>query len=120
MAPRRARGRGRTPTSEYRDADGNAIVLRASLSGGTRSSYARVASGEELPPGATREDAWHRGFEFLFERLAVSWTIAGAEPLTSQQELLGRLRFASSAERAWLRDCLREHCAQYFPDVHAP
>jgi len=123
MAPRHARGRagrGRAPGSEYRDGEGNAIVLRCSLSGGTRSSYARILSGQELPPGATREDAWHRAFEFLFERLAESWTIAGAEPLTSQQELLGRLRFASSAERAWLRECLREHCAQYFPDVHAP
>jgi hypothetical protein len=121
MAPRRARRRGgRAPGSEYRDADGNSIVLRTSLSGGTRSNYARIVSGEELPPGATREDAWHRAFEFLFERLAESWTIAGAEPLTSQQELLGRLRFASSDERAWLRDCMRQHCAEYFPDVHAP
>ena len=121
MAPRRARGRaGRSPGIAYHDADGNAIVLRSSLSGGTRSSYARILSGEGLSPGATREDAWHRAFEFLFERLAQSWTIAGAEPLTSQQELLGRLRFASSDERAWLRDCLRQHCAQYFPDVHAP
>ena len=123
MAPRRARGRGgsgQAPGSEYRDADDNSIVLRSSLSHGTRSSYARILSGEELPPGATREDAWHRAFEFLFERLAQSWTIAGAEPLSSQQELLGRLRFASSAERAWLRDCLRRHCAEYFPDVQAP
>lgn len=120
MAARRARGRGRMPGSEYRDADGNTLVLRRSLSGGTRASYARIASGEGLSPGATREDAWHRAFEFLFERLAQSWTIADAEPLTSQSELLGRLRFASAAERAWLRDCLREHCTQYFPDVQAP
>ena len=120
MAARRARRRGRTPGREYADAEGNAIVLRCALSSGTRASYARIASGEELPPGATREDAWHRAFEFLFERLAQSWTIAGAEPLTSQSELLGRLRFASAGERAWLRERLREHCAEYFPDVHAP
>jgi hypothetical protein len=117
---RRARGLGRAPSSEYSDGDGNVLVLRGSLSAGTRRSYARLLSGEELPPGATREDAWHRAFEFLFERLAVSWAIAGAEPLSSQRELLGRLRFASSDERAWLRERLREHCAQYFPDVHAP
>jgi hypothetical protein len=123
MSPRRVRGRsggGRAPGSEYRDAEGNVIVLRTSLSGGTRSSYARISSGEGLAPGATREDAWHRAFEFLFERLAQSWTIAGAEALTSQRELLGRLRFASAAERAWLRECMREHCSQFFPDVQAP
>jgi hypothetical protein len=117
---RRARRLARAPEAEYRDGEGGVLVLRGSLSAGTRRSYARISSGEDLAPGATREDAWHRAFEFLFERLAVSWTIAGAEPLSSQRELLGRLRFASSAERAWLRVQLREHCAAYFPDVHAP
>jgi hypothetical protein len=114
------RRRLRAPDSEYRDADGNSVVLRGSLTPGTRSRYAHVLSGEALGPGSTREDAWHRAFEFLFERLAVSWTIAGAPPLTRQGELLARLRMASAAERAWLRDCLREHCARSFPDVDAP
>jgi hypothetical protein len=117
---RRPRRLGGAPAQEYSDGEGGVLVLRGSLSAGTRRSYARILNGEDLPPGATREDAWHRAFEFLFERLAVSWTIAGAEPLTSQRELLGRLRFASSAERAWLRERVREHCAQYFPDVHTP
>jgi hypothetical protein len=114
------RERLRAPTSEYRNGDGDAIVLRGSLTPATRSAYARVRSGEDLPPGAAREDAWHRAVEFLFERLAVSWTIAGAPPITRQRELLGRLRVASPAERAWLRDCLRAHCAEWFPDVNAP
>jgi hypothetical protein len=118
MPPRRPRLRA--PSREYRDGEGSAIVLRGALSSGTRASYARTALGEDLAPGANREDVWHRAFEFLFERLVVSWTIADAEPLTRQGELLGRLRFASSAERAWLRDRLREHCAEYFPDIHAP
>ncbi len=74
-----------------------------------------MRSGEDLAPGASREDSWHRAFEFLFERLAVSWTISGAPPLTRQRELLGRLRLASPAERAWLRERLREHCAEHFP-----
>jgi hypothetical protein len=118
MPPRRPRLRA--PSREYHDGEGSAIVLRGALSPGTRASYARIASGEDQAPGATREDAWHRAFEFLFERVVVSWTIADAEPLTRQSDLLGRLRFASSAERAWLRDRLREHCAEYFPDIHAP
>ena len=114
------RERLRAPTSEYRNGDGDAIVLRGSLTPATRTAYARVRSGEDLPPGAAREDAWHRAVEFLFERLAVSWTIAGAAPITRQRELLVRLRVASPQERAWLREQLREHCAQCFPDVSAP
>jgi hypothetical protein len=114
------RERLRPPTSEYRDDDGNAVVLRGVLSAPTRAAYVRVRSGEEARPGATREDAWQRAVEFLFERLAVSWTIAGAPPITRQRELLARLRIASPAERSWLRDCLRRHCAACFPDVNAP
>ena len=67
----------------------------------------------------TREDAWQRAVELLFERLAVSWTIA-ARRSTRQRELLARYRAASQIERAWIRDVLREHCAEHFPDVQAP
>ena len=114
------RPRLRAPASEYRDEEGNVLVLRGSLSPATRASYARIASGQDLPPGANREDAWQRAVEFLFERLVVSWTIAGAPALSSQRDLLARLRVASSAERAWVRDRLREHCAAHFPDLAAP
>ena len=114
------RERLRAPSSEYRDADGNAIVLRGVLTPATRTSYARIRSGEDLAPGASREDSWHRAVEFLVERLAVSWTIAGTPPLTRQRDLLARLRGASTAERAWLRERLREHCAEHFPDLSAP
>ena len=55
----------------------------------------------------------------LFERLAVSWTIAGLE-LTRQRELLGRYRMASAAERNFVRDALREHVAEHFPELEAP
>jgi hypothetical protein len=114
------RERLRAPSSEYRDLDGNVIVLRGVLSPATRASYARIRSGEALAPGASREDAWQRAVEFLFERLAVSWRIADTPALTGQRELLARLRVASAQERAWLRDRLREHCAAHFPDLGAP
>jgi hypothetical protein len=117
MARRR---RLRAPGSEYRDAEGNVIVLRGVLTPATRASYARIRSGEDLAPGASREDAWQRAVEFLFERLAVSWIIADAPALTGQRELLARLRVASTQERAWLRERLREHCAANFPDLDAP
>jgi hypothetical protein len=117
MARRR---RLRAPGSEYRDAEGNVIVLRGVLTPATRASYARIRRGEDLAPGASREDAWQRAVEFLFERLAVSWIIADAPALTGQRELLARLRVASTQERAWLRERLREHCAANFPDLDAP
>ena len=66
------------------------------------------------------EDAWQRGVEFLFERLVVRWDIAGTEPLTRQKELLARFRMASQTERAWIRNVLREHVAENFPELSAP
>jgi hypothetical protein len=117
---RRQRQRPQAPNSEYADGEGGALVLRGSLTPATRAAYARIASGEDLGAAANREDAWQRAFEFLFERLAVSWTIAGTTPITRQAELLARLRVASAQERSWLRERLREHCAVWFPDVNAP
>lgn len=102
------------PASEYRDGDGNVLLLRGALTPATRAEYQRVRSG-----GLHQEDAWQRAVEFLFERLAVSWTIAGLE-LTRQAELLGRLRMASAAERQFVRDTLRTHLADHFPELDAP
>ena len=47
------------------------------------------------------------------------WAIAG-RPIENQRELLARFRAASAEERAWVREALREHCAEHFPDVTAP
>ncbi len=102
-------------TTDYRDADGNVLTLRDELSEGT------LAKLRETPGGAaaSSEDLWHRHGEMLFERLAVRWEIAGL-PLTKQKELLGRYRMASQDERAWIRDVLRRHLAEHFPELHAP
>src|SRR5918998_6524508 len=88
------------PTTDYTDADGNVLTLRGSLTPATRREYASLMSGG-LRAAATREDLWHRGVEFLFERLAVSWTVAGVET-TKQKELLARFRVATSEERDWI------------------
>lgn len=114
----RSREQLRAPTSDYRDADGNVLTLRGAMTAATRREYAAVLAGEGAP-AASREDAWQRGVEFLFERLAVRWEIAGA-PIERQKELLARYRFASQDERAWIRSVLREHLAEWFPDVEAP
>jgi hypothetical protein len=100
---------------DYTDPDGNVLTLRGSLTPATRREYAATLSGNPL----SQEDAWHRALEFLFERLAVRWTIAGA-PIERQQELLARFRVASREERDWVRGAVREHCAEHFPDVQAP
>ena len=104
------------PDSEYRDEHGNVLTLRAVLTPATRRGYADVLAGSPL----SREDAWQRAVEFLFERLAVRWEIAGAEPIVRQKELLGRYRFASQDERRWIREVLREHLGEHFPELTAP
>jgi hypothetical protein len=102
------------PSVEYRDDEGNVLVLRGSLTAGARLEYTRTVAG-----GLEREDAWQRATELLFERLAVSWTITGLE-LSRQKELLGRYRMASAAERRFVRDSLRAHVTEHFPELEAP
>jgi hypothetical protein len=124
MGRRSRQRRGRdvlaAPTSDYLDAKGNVVTLRGSMSAATRREYAEVlAGGGAARAAATREDAWQRAVEFLFERLVVRWEIAGV-PIERQRELLARFRFASQDERAWIRGVLREHLAEWFPDVEAP
>jgi hypothetical protein len=112
----RKRERPRAPESEYRDPEGNLLVLRGSMTPGTRREYAAAVAGSPL----SREDAWQRAVEFLFERLAVRWVIAGADPIVKQRELLARFRFATSDERRWIRETLRAHLTEHFPDLEAP
>jgi hypothetical protein len=102
------------PVSEYRDGEGNMLTLRGALSPASRSEYASVLAG-----GLDREDAWQRAAELLFERLAVSWSIAGVE-IRRQKELLGRYRIASADERRFVRDAMREHVHEHFPELQAP
>jgi hypothetical protein len=118
---KRSRARGRAekleaPTSEYRSPDGSAVLtLRGAMTPKTRQEYAAVLAGSPL----SQEDAWQRAVEFLFERLAVRWVVS-AVPTEGQKALLMRFRVATTDERRWIRDVLREHLAEHFPDVEAP
>ena len=105
----------KAPGTDYTDNQGNVLTLRGSLTPGARREYALTLASNPL----SQEDAWQRAVELLFERLAVRWEIAGA-PIDRQRELLARFRVASPAERAWVRQALRTHCAEHFPDVRAP
>jgi hypothetical protein len=114
---RRSRKRGQresAPASatDYRDAEGNVLRLRDTLSEGTLRELDRLDS----KAAASADDRWQRRVELLFERLAVSWEIAGL-PLESQRELLGRYRMASADERRWVRETLAEHLRERHPDV---
>ena len=110
------RGRQReklaAPTTRYEHPEHGTLELRGALSPATRQEYAALAP-------RTREDLWQRQVEFLFERLVAGWTVSEVET-TKQKELLARYRAASSEERLWLRGVLREHLAEWFPDVEAP
>lgn len=114
---RRSRRRGAhegapVSTTDYRDAEGNVLTLRDSLTDGTLRQLEQL----EAKPAASAEDRWKRRVELLFERLAVRWEIAGL-PLESQKELLGRYRMATTDERRWVRETLAEHLRARHPDV---
>jgi hypothetical protein len=116
---KRARQRGKAekltaPETEYVSDGGDRLVLRGTLTAGTRRKY-----DDTLRGGLQQEDAWQRAVELLFERLAVRWTVADL-PLERQDELLGRYRMATAEERAWVREVLREHVAEHFPELQAP
>jgi hypothetical protein len=108
------RQRLKAPASEYRDPEGNSLQLRGSMSPASRREYDAIIKG-----GLDRDDAWQRATEFLFERLVVSWTIADLE-LTRQRELLARYRMASGPERLFVRETLRRHVSEHFPEMALP
>jgi hypothetical protein len=117
---KRGRARGRAerleaPRSEYTSEGGDVLTLRGALTPKTRQEYAAAFAGNLL----SQEDAWQRAVEFLFERLAVRWEISGV-PTEGQKALLMRYRVASQDERRFVRDTLREHLAEHFPDMEAP
>jgi hypothetical protein len=113
---RRHRQREKLAASEcdYPDGEGNVLTLRGSLSPASRGEYNVVRQG-----GLNREDASQRALEFLFERLAVAWTISGVRT-SRQKELLGRYRMASGEERRFVREAVRKHVEEHFPELSAP
>jgi hypothetical protein len=109
-----AKRRQRRPssTSEYTDPEGNVLVLRDELSRGT----IRKIGEPPRSAAASIDDAWARREEMLFERLAVSWTVAGL-PLEDQAMLLGRYRMASAEERRWVRETIAAHLQRCIPEL---
>jgi hypothetical protein len=108
------RAREKAPTIDYVDPEGNVLSLRQTLSAAT------IAKVGEPPAGSasSQEDAWHRRSEALFERLAVSWEIAGL-PLDDQKMLLGRYRMADAETQRWVRQTIAEHLERHIPELSA-
>ena len=88
------------------------LTLRDDLSDGTLRQLAEL----DARPAASAEDRWQRRVEYLFERLAVRWELAGL-PLQGQKELLGRYRMASADERRRVREALAEHLGDRHPEI---
>ena len=99
-------------TTDYRDEEGIVLTLRDDFSAGTIERFRRL----EGRPGASAEDLWQRRLEFLFERLAVRWEIAGL-PLEGQAEILGRYRMADPELRRWVRATVTAHARERLPGV---
>ncbi|MDX6638752.1 MAG: hypothetical protein QOJ01_2263 [Solirubrobacterales bacterium] len=109
---RRAKRREPAATIDYPDAEGNVLRLRQELSAGTISQIQRGPA----TAAASSEDAWRRRTELLFERLAVSWEIAGL-PLTDQSLLLGRYRMADAETKRWVGRTIADHVRAHIPEL---
>jgi hypothetical protein len=112
MAKRRKRSQEKAATVEYRDEEGNVLVLRESLSALT---IRKIGHGPSSA-AASVDDAWRRRSELLFERLVVSWEIAGL-PLTDQKMLLGRYRMADPETQRWVRETIASHLEHHIPEL---
>ena len=88
------------------------LTLRERVSSGTASKLREPAGGA----AASADDLWRRRTELLFERFAVSWTIAGL-PLTGQKELLGRYRHGRPGDAAVGARDARPPRAEHQPEL---
>lgn len=84
----------------------------------TRREYKRESDPSRARAAATAEDVWARQIEFLFERLVVRWTVEGVD--WDGNDVLARFRVATSEERQWILNSLRQHLAENFPELKAP
>jgi hypothetical protein len=122
---RRSRQRGRTdkleaPTTDYASPDGEqTLTLRGALSPKSRQEFAKAADPAQARAAANVEDVRARAIEFLYERLVAKWVVNDV-PTEGAKPLLARYRAATRDERTWITDVLREHCAEWFPDVRVP
>jgi hypothetical protein len=112
VAKRKRRERTPVETFDYTDPEGNVLTLRGELSAGTIRKIAENRGGA----GASTDDDWRRRTEMLFDRLAISWEIAGL-PLDDQKMLLGRYRMADAEMQRWVRRTIADHLERQIPEL---
>ena len=103
---------GELTARRYEHPEHGALAVRDDLSANTLDAIRSL----ERAPSTTQEDLWQRRGEMLFERLVVSWEVAGL-PLEGQKELLGRYRMADTSTRSWIRDTLLGHVRERHPEL---
>ena len=99
-------GGGEAATSTYAYGEDDSLTLRDELSAGTLRTLEKL----DAQPAASAEDRWQRRMELLFERLVVSWEIAGL-PLDDQR--------SCSAATGWRRPTSAGRCARRSPSTCA-
>ena len=113
MAKRKKRQpREKAATVDYTDPEGNALSLRETAQPGDDPQDRRAAAERR---GLARRRLARRS-EALFERLVVSWEIAGL-PLEDQKMLLGRYRMADAETQRWVRETISRHLEQPIPEL---
>jgi len=114
MAKRKPKRRRREApeTVDYTDPEGNVLRLRSSLSAAT---IRTIGQGRQRAADST-DDVWRRRNEMVFERLVVSWEIAGL-PLDDQKMLLARYRMADPETRRWVQQTIATHLERHIPEL---
>lgn len=110
--PDRRQAREKVTTSSYVNEEGDTLVLRDELSPGT---IGKIKESIEKQAYSV-DDVWQRRAELIFERLVVSWEIAGL-PLDDQKMLLGRYRMGTPDERRWVRETIDAHLREHIPEL---
>ncbi len=111
MAKRKRREKAPVETEAYSDEEGNVLHLRTELSRGSARKILQASR-----KGSTADDVWQRRIEMLFERLTVSWEIAGL-PMDEQAMLIGRYRMAGQEERRWVQHTIAGHVDRFLPEL---
>ncbi len=119
---KRSRRRGQeampdAPETPYTSPAGDVLTLRGAMTIATRQEYAALGG----TAAASGEDMWQRRVEFLFERLAVRWELAGRRAARSSR----RSCSAATASRprtsaTGSATCCATHLAEWFPELDAP
>ncbi len=109
-----------TPTETVTSPDGDhRLVLSCVLTAKSRTRYQEMSNPANANAAATVDDVRQNAIGFLFGALVREWHVHGV-PIAKQRALAERFKAAGPAERAWVVDALRAHCADWFPDVRLP